>query len=310
MGKATRGFLIVIFCLFLAKTSPAIIIDGVAAVVDGEVITISEVREVVKEKNFLHDRSIESEIGALEYLIEKKLMEKAAKLTGNEVTDAEVDIVVRDVLKRNRITEDELKRSLDAEGLSYRSYREAIKTQILKTKIIGREIRGQVVATEEELRKFYQENLEIFREEDEYRIMQIVIRSPEGSADRQRYYEHALKLRERILSGERFETIASIYSSDSSSRFGGDIGFVKISELNSMIAKTILGMKEGEISSVIPIGDAYYIIKLVEKKRGKVLGFEDVRKKVEELYIERETEMRFRQWIKNLREKATVLIKM
>ncbi len=310
MGKVTRGFLTVIFYLFLAETSPAIIIDGVAAVVDGEVITISEVREVVKEKNFLHDPSIESEIGALEYLIEKKLMEKAAKLTGNEVTDAEVDIVVRDVLKRNRITEDELKRSLDAEGLSYRAYREAIKTQILKTKIIGREIRGQVVATEEELRKFYQEKLEIFREEDGYRIMQIVIRSPEGSADRQRYYEHALKLRERILSGERFETIASIYSSDPSSRFGGDIGFVKISELNPMIAKTILGMKEGEISSVIPIGDAYYIIKLVEKKRGKVLEFEDVRKKVEELYIERETEMRFRQWIKNLREKATVLIKM
>lgn len=309
MGKVTRGLLTIIFCLFLAEHSHGVIIDGVAAVVDGEVITISEVRAVVKERAFIQDLRIESEAGALEYLIEKKLMEKAAKLAGNEVSDAEIDIVIKDVLKRNRITEDELKRSLEEEGLSYNAYREAIRTQILKTKIIGREIRGQVVATEEDLRKFYEENSQLFRQEDEYRIQKIVIKVPQG-ADANKYYEHAKKLRERILNGEAFEAIASIYSSDPSSQFGGDIGFVKVSELNPKIAEAVAGMKEGGISNVIPIGDAYYIIRVVERRMGKVMEFENVRKRVEELYLERETEKRFRQWIKNLRQKATILIKM
>nr|BAL58001.1 peptidyl-prolyl cis-trans isomerase SurA [uncultured prokaryote] len=295
--------------MFFPRVSQGIIIDGIAAVVDGEVITISEVREVMKERGFLKDPSIESEAGALEYLIEKRLMEKAAKLTGNEVLDTEVDLVIKDVLKRNRITEDELKRELEEEGLSYKAYRDAIRTQILKTKIIGREIRGQVVATEEDLRKFYQENLHNFRDEDEYRIQQIVIRGPGGSGDR-KYYDHALRLRERLLKGEKFEEIAAIYSSDPSSRYGGDIGFIKYSELNPKIAEAIAGMREGEISDVIAIRDAYYIIRLLEKRKGRVLDFEEVKKRVEELYIERETEKRFRQWIKDLREKATVLIKM
>ena len=128
------------------------LVDRVAAVVNGEMVPFSEVREratpelmrLEQEGLASSDRRQATHKAALDDLIAERLMRAEQKALAIEVTDAEVDYAIEDVRKQNRMDKETFERALMAQGLTARSYREKLKKDLAAMKLIGMKVRSKV----------------------------------------------------------------------------------------------------------------------------------------------------------------------
>jgi parvulin-like peptidyl-prolyl isomerase len=118
------------------------------------------------------------------------------------------------------------------------------------------------------------------------------------------------KVLDRIKNGENFAEMALLYSEDPSSKGGGDLGFFKKGELLPPLEKAALGLKVGEVSGVVRTDFGFHLIKLIDRKGGHPLPFEEVKEKIEADYLGREYDKALRQFISSAKEKSVIEIKL
>jgi peptidyl-prolyl cis-trans isomerase SurA len=82
--------------------------------------------------------------------------------------------------------------------------------------------------------------------------------------------QQLLNLRRRILDGEKFATLAVLYSEGPSASKGGEIGFLGKGELDPAYAKAAFSLKEGGISTIVESSFGYHIIQLIERREDRV----------------------------------------
>lgn len=99
-----------------------------------------------------------------------------------------------------------------------------------------------------------------------YQFSQISI-YPDREAAAMEVKEKLLSLRERILNGEKFATLARIYSEDpGSARQGGELGLASRSVFWPIFSDTAMSLKPGTISQIVETPDGFHIIEVIEKK--------------------------------------------
>jgi peptidyl-prolyl cis-trans isomerase SurA len=82
--------------------------------------------------------------------------------------------------------------------------------------------------------------------------------------------QQLLELRKRILAGEKFSTLAVLYSEGPSAPKGGEIGFMGKGELDPAYAKAAFSLKEGGVSTIVESSFGYHIIQLIERREDGV----------------------------------------
>ena len=105
------------------------------------------------------------------------------------------------------------------------------------------------------------------------------------------------KVLDRIKNGENFGEMALLYSQDPSSKDGGDLGFFKKGELLPPLERAALRLKVGEVSGIVRTEFGFHLIKLIDRKGGLPLPFEEVKEKIEADYMGKELEKAMRQFI-------------
>lgn len=146
--------------------------------------------------------------------------------------------------------------------------REVISDQLLQ-KNVQREITKNVTITPKEIKAFYKEILQdsLPLINTAYQVAEIVKTPPISSAEKLAVKERLLNLRNRILKGESFATLAILYSEDpGSAKKGGELGMYGRGELYPEFESVAYGLKEGEISGIVETEAGYHIIQMIEKK--------------------------------------------
>ena len=119
----------------------------------------------------------------------------------------------------------------------------------------------------------------------------------------------AEEIREKIVGGAEFERMAQMYSEDeATSDLGGDWGWVERNTLNEQLTKTAFSLKAGETSSVLKIGDSYYILFVEARKNASIKPMAEVRDEIERNLIQQERMKAQQRWIDTLRRKAYIKI--
>ena len=99
-----------------------------------------------------------------------------------------------------------------------------------------------------------------------YQLSQICV-YPDREAAALAVKERLLSLRERIINGEKFATLARIYSEDpGSSRRGGELGMASKSIFWPAFSDAAMALRPGVISQIVETPDGYHIIEVIEKK--------------------------------------------
>jgi peptidyl-prolyl cis-trans isomerase SurA len=107
---------------------------------------------------------------------------------------------------------------------------------------------------------------------DRYELSEIVIQPTISEAERDRVRTELATLRERVLKGEKFSMLATLYSQDpGSAKKGGELGFFSRGEMVSEFESAAFALKPGEVSPIIETQFGFHIIQLIER-RGNTLN--------------------------------------
>jgi len=297
------------------------VVDRIVAIVNQEIITLSEVDkliapvrgEIQAENRLERDEKLrELRLKALDRLVEEKVLDYEAKKAGIKVTNKEVDIIIEDIKQRSNASQGDLESALAREGMTYEGYKKEIERQLIRQRLVQWSLKIEPKAGEKELREFYEKNSSQYRTQESYRPAHILFVIPKNATP-----EETLEIRmrcqkvlDRIKNGENFGEMAILYSQDPTSKGGGDLGFFKTGELLPPLERAALRLKVGEVSGIVRTDFGFHLIKLIDRKGGFPLPFEEVKEKIEADYMGKEMEKAMRQFISSVKEKSVIEIKL
>ena len=315
--------------LLTVQTFPtrANIIDSCVAVVNEDVITLSELNEAGKPmfRRIAEEMPPEQLAEALKQarktvidkLIEKKLLIQQADLMNISVSDEEVDMALNQILTRNNTSMEQFKTELSKIGMEEQQYRENLRDQILGSKLINYEVRSKVIIPEEKILDYYDRHYTEQVRSGGYYILQIGITlDSEGMpTDRAKAKDAARKKAERILSlakgGENFKQLARQYSTLPSAVDGGDIGAFQEDEMAIYMRDAVTSLKPGETSPIVESPNGYMIFKLLSSQEGEIITkvpYETVKEEIRSNLYQQEMEKRYDTWLKEIRSQAYIKI--
>lgn len=321
--KMKKLFLLFVFFLFLYGmfSSSEAVVDRVAAVVNQEMITLSEVEKLVnpfQEQIVAEDRLEKRERiqalcrQALEKLIEEKLIDQEVKKSGIKIPSKEIEATLEEVKRRNAATQEELEKALAADGLTLETYKRQIEKVLQRKKLINWSVKVETKVGEKELRNFYQKSLYRYRPNESYRPSHILFGVPKGATPEEirEIRKKCQAVLEKIIGGGDFGEMALLYSEDASNKNRGDLGYFKKGELVPAFEREALRLKVGEVSGIVRTDFGFHIIKLLDRKGVEPLPYEEVKEKVQADYYDSEMEKAFRQYLSTLKEKSVIEIKL
>ena len=167
----------VIGCLLLfAVPVRAEVINKILATVDGEPITVYELKQFTERTIRGRQLSSSDQAQLLDALITEKLVSKEVADKGVVVRDEDVDRYIDGIKERNKINDEQLKQALTQQGLTMESYRAQLREDIQRQQLIAREIRGKVNVTPEEVQRYYEAHLSEYSKPAKVQVAHIVIR--------------------------------------------------------------------------------------------------------------------------------------
>ena len=322
-GKMKRIFygLGLFLLLYGLVSSSEAVVDRIVAVVNQEIITLSEVENLmapfqkeIQTGDRLERRGRVQEFfrKALDQLIEERLIDQEAKKSGVKVTSKEVDGAIEDVKRRNGATQEELEKALARDGMTIEAYKKQIEKGLQRIKFVQMSVKMESKAGEKEWRDFYQKNKDRYRENESYRPAHILLIIPKNAKAEEilEIRKKCQKVLEKIKGGEDFGEMAMLYSEDISGKDRGDLGYFKKGELLPAFEKEALRLQVGEVSGIVRTDFGFHIIKLFDRKGWTPLPYEEVRERVLADYLQWETEKTLTQFLTRLKEKAIIEIKL
>lgn len=289
------------------------LLDRVVAVVNKEVITWSELYRAMEFEIGTGTRAMsdaerkrifkESEAFFLENLIDRKLQLQAARKLDIDAGKEEIAEAIEGIKKKYSMGEKEFQESLVKEGFSFDEYRKRLAEHIVLTKVVGQQVRSKIVVSDDEVNDYIATN-----NSSEYRVRQIFFRKPEKGQDRKKVEERAEDVLQKLRNGEEFSSLARRYSEDATGRSGGDLGFIKQEHLSKEFIEAISPMTAGDVSRPFWTDRGLHIIKLEEKLDSR--NMEEFRESVKRKLFERRFEEEYRNWVRSLRERAFVEVRL
>jgi peptidyl-prolyl cis-trans isomerase SurA len=287
-------------------------------VVNKEVITWSELYKMMESEATDQMKALKEEDRMkifkdnepvfLEKLIDMKLQIQEAKNLGYQISPEELKEAIDSIKKKYSMTDSSLVEYLKKEGLTLDEYKSRLTDQMLVSEVVNRQIRNKIVISEEEVNKYIASNSKSLDDSEAFKIRQILFKNPENEADKESVEEKASLIMQKLKSGEDFSSLALQYSEGPSARTGGDLGFVKKSVMAKEFVDVLSAMKPGDYSKPFWTEKGLHIIKLDDwiVPQNKDEDIENIRKKLSEEKFQES----YKSYVKNLREKARIEIRL
>ena len=300
-------------------------IDGVAAVVNKEVITVSQVRELIgsRERSLrevfsgsqLAAKVKEMQSAALKDLVDRqliiqefrKMQEKGANIP-DYVVDDRVQSIIREEFGGDRSA---FVRTLQAQGYTMTRFKEVEREKIIVQALRQSKVNENFVVSPNQIQHYYDKNKGAYALPEQIKLRMIILR--EGAAGdvpgTGNKAQTAAEIRQKLVGGAEFARMAEMYSEDDSTRdSGGDWGWIEHNTLNEQLSKVAFSLRAGQVSDVVRVGDSYYIMLVEARKNATVKPMGEVRDEIERNLIQQERMKVQDRWLETLRKKAYIKI--
>jgi len=251
----------------------AVVVDEIIGRVDDYIVLRSELESTYLDILSRGERiSGNTKCAVLKDLITTKLLVAKAEIDSVLVDDSQVDqeLNSRMALIINQIgSEEEIERYYNKTIAEFkRELFDDIKEQLISRKM-RQEVLNDIEVSPEEVKEFYEgipaDSLPYFS--TQVKVSQIVVTPEVGREQKDKVKNELLSIRDKILNGESFEILATLYSQDpGSAQNGGNLGFVGRGAFQPEFEAEVFKLKPGEISMPIETQFGYHIIQLIEKR--------------------------------------------
>ena len=299
------------------------VIDGVVAVVGGEPVTFSEVRDAAAEglgipagdaDLYLREEKDSRRIlHWIETLVESVLVRRELTKIGQPVSDQEISRALESIRKSNKLSEAEFAEALARDGVTLAGYRSRLRWQMERGAIVRAKKLKDVTVTDEEVRTYFRENSERFREGGEVLLESLHLPFPpeEGSSERVvRLRIAAQQADEYVRSGRTLSEAADLLSTTLPGASVATSNFVRTADLLPEIQKEIRKLRTGDTSAPFFTEGGAYLIVVKERRGGALPEFATLSDALTEELADRRSEKAYADILAELKKTASVEIRL
>ena len=293
------------------------VIDGIAAIVNGDVITYSQVRGLALPRERLLRSQLKGEElakqikeardAALKDLIDRQLIVQSFRKEKFQIPEHFVDERVNDIIRddfggdRNAFI-----KTLQAQNYSLSEFKKMETEKIIVQAMRGKNVKLNTVISPTKINEYYAKHRaeSTSKEQVKLRMIMIPTHAAEGNAAAQKAM--AEEILGKLAAGAPFDRMAQMYSEDSTRDVGGDWGWIERKTLAATLEKVAFGLPAGKISNIVEVGPNYYILKVEEKRGGDTPSLAKLRPEIEKRLIQEESQRQQELWLAGLRQKAYI----
>jgi parvulin-like peptidyl-prolyl isomerase len=315
-------YAIIASATFISVSATAEIMERIVAVVNGEVITLSELNTAfepfakrIEEGYKGPDKEkviAENRLAMLNKMIDNMIIDQEAKKMQMIIKDEEVTDTINDFLSHRKMKMEDLLNELAKENSSIEAHRKEVKAHLLRMRLLRREIKSKVAVTEEEIGEYYLKNHEAYEGKEAVRIKQILILFPKGAdaKTRAKLREELETIHKRLLKGEPFDVLAAQLAQGPAAAMTSDLGFLEKGSMLPAVESVAFSLKKDEISKVIESPVGLHIIQAVDRRGAGIKPIETVRAEIKAKLEEEKIDKKYEEWIKELRKKSLIEIRL
>ncbi len=294
----------------LVPWASAAVVDKIVAVVNDEIITLSDLEQMMKSvreqpglsRQMQDSKAFQREM--LEVLVDRKLAKEEAKRRGLTIPDKEVDQALANFRQRNQLTDDaSFAQALAKSGVSLAEFKQQMKEQLLMDRLVQMVVGSKATVSDADIRRFYESQYP--KKAGELAHLRILnLPYPPGASPPQK---EELKVKAEIILKEHRQGVSLDALKQKHSLTLTDLGFISLADLDPAIVQYLGRLKPGEVAP-LQTPQGFQIIQLVARKTGRPRPLEEVAPEIRQILTRQEMERRFSEWVKGLRGKAHIKI--
>jgi peptidyl-prolyl cis-trans isomerase SurA len=303
---------------FLVAPARAQVVDGVAAIVDKDVVLLSEVElsaRIVLERIKAQQGDVTEPVvrtvyqEALQNLIDSKLIDRFAQQTGLVATPDELDRAIEGIAVDEGVAPEAVYQAAQQQGLSRESYRRELSRQITRMKVIQAAVRSRVTVTDSDVRELFDERYADQEPGLRVRVRHILIPWPEPPSPTGQDEARGLagQVREKAIETGSFASLARQYSRAPSAADGGLTSF-REGEVSQDIGDSVFTLPPGEVTEVIETEHGLNIFQIVNRFDPSEIEYPDVEDQLRAELADRKTMPEYEEWIEEQRENRYIEI--
>jgi len=290
--------------------------ENKVAVVNGSVITHEELD---REMNLVRQRfaNMGRPVGeaqlltirgqVLETLISRELLYQEGQKKGIKIKKEKLEEEYEG-LKNRFPSEEEFKSRLSTMKISEAEVKTQIERGLLIQELIDTQIVEKVVIPEKEVKGYYDSHPDSFKQPEQVRASHILMKvDPQVDAAKKAAARKKLEeLRQRLLKGEDFVTLAREFSEGPSSVKGGDLGYFGRGQMVKPFEDAAFALDIGELSDVVETRFGYHLIKVTEKKPETIIAYADIKERLQQYLKDEKVQQEVSAYVEDLKTKAKV----
>ena len=313
---AASGAALLPLCCAAFAAEPEVI-NGIAAIVNGDVITYSQVRELsAPREKLLRSQYSGAELekglkeareAALKDLIDRRLIIQAFQKEKFEIPNHFVEEQVRGIIKesfggdRNTFI-----KTLEAQSYSLGEFKQRETERMIVQAMRAKNVKRNPISSPTKVEEYYKKHRAEFTAKERVKLRMIMIPGHADTGQSATQKALAEEVLGQLVGGAEFERMAQSYSEDGTRDVGGDWGWIERKTLAAPLEKVAFNMPVGRISNIIEYGGNYYILKVEEREGGTTRSLAEARPEIEKKLLQEEAQDLQERWIAGLRAKAYI----
>ena len=296
------------------------LVDGIAAIVNDDIITITEVRETMQPETEQLSRqynglSLDQQVKAsfkrtLTGLVDVQLQLARARHLNLRVSEDDVNQQITALKKQNDVADEQFLQLLKTRGLSLEMYKKQVAESLLITKVVNAEVRSRLTVLDTELQEAYRTKQQQYQVAGGQTVSHILFLFPSYTTeqDEQRLRAKAESVLQQLRNGGEFTALARQYSDGPSAETGGLLGTFKPGELLPGFEEAAAQLQPGQISEVVRTRIGLHIIRLEARQAASMRPFIEVQEELKSEIMRDKTERKYQEWLESLRQQAYIKI--
>ncbi len=321
-------FALLVACIVIGLTSSGTlgaqeteVVDRIVAVVNNEIITLYDLNRAFapyagniralkyppeKERQTLFQ--VRQDV--LDQLINSMLADQQVKRGQIKVSQKEIDNTIERLKESRQFTDEQLRQGLASQGMTMEEYRKEIEEQLMRSRLVNREVKSKIVITKEDIKDYYERHREKYAGEKKYHLWNLFIKVPSGSDDSERSATRNLMEANlvKLKQGQSFESLIDELKNSPSAVQGTDLGLYRLEELSEQLRQAVKNMKAGESSALLGSNFGYQIIYIQNIEETQAKPLEAVESEVEEKLYAESVDNKYQEWLEQLRARSHIRI--
>ncbi|WP_054701449.1 peptidylprolyl isomerase [Desulfosarcina cetonica] len=297
------------------------VLDRIVAVVNEDIILLSELDARLRPyAQRIHEQGFDAEkerqtifkvrSDLLNQLIDEKLTDQEIKRNDIHLDDAEIDATIERIKQANSFTDEDLRRFLAQNEMTLEEYRNKVKEQVLRARLVNYEVKSKIAITDEAIHRYYDDHPDIYGGARQYHLRHILMTVPPNATenDRAMIRQKMEKIRAQAADGADFADLARTNSQGPAAKDGGDIGEFKNTSLSPKIRTALEGLKAGQPTAVLETerGFQLFYVEAVGRSEGKPI--ESVEQEIHQKLYNEVVDKQFLSWLDTLRKQSHIKI--